>query len=78
MAARIENELPREDDRELVDGKLPLTQKEWNKKPRDYRCEFSELLQAPTTIYLSREGGTHLRAVVIVAADRIKTKSVVK
>lgn len=71
----IENRLPRDDDRELINGKLPLTAEEWDRKPRDYKCEFSELLQAPTAIYLSREGGTHLRAVVIVPADRIRAKS---
>lgn len=72
-----ENKLPIEDDRELINGKLPLTQAEWNRKPRDYKCEFSELLQSPTAIYLGREGGTHLRPTIIVESDRIKTKSVV-
>jgi hypothetical protein len=76
-AAMMEDQLPREDDRELIEGKLPMTQNEWNKKPKDYKCEYSELLQSPTAIYLSREGSTHLRPVIIVEADRIKTKSVI-
>lgn len=76
-AAMMENQLPRDDDRELIEGKLPMTVAEWNRKPKDYKCEFSELRQSPTAIYLSREGGTRLRPVIIVESSRIKTKSVV-
>lgn len=67
-----ENELPREDERIWVDGKLPITQDEWDKKPTDYKINYSEVLKAPALMYWDRKTGTCLAPVVIVERSRIE------
>jgi hypothetical protein len=72
------NELPRESERELIDGKVPITQAEWDGKPKDYKY-YSEEMKSETIIFWNaKSGGTTLAPIVIVEEARIKTKSVDK